>query len=532
MGRRTLVAVLAGSSALLAAAQDTGVEPDPIGFASAGNYATDDYATDDYTYQYPEPEPEPVTPLTEALSCSQIGLDTITVASAEGMSEICVSSYDAMGNCIDEMTYEEAQMACQSIGATLCTAAELQTNVGAGSGCGMDLVRIWTQTPCAQGAITMAGSTKGLAFEEPRCSTSLEYHPARCCSRDEHVPEEVPVATCGELGWNLVGGSTRVCAESKIANVCTTNVAQSVAKDVCASVGARLCTGDELRNGEAFGSGCKLDNAWVWSSDEEHALMMNPDKQWFSEAREGAGVRCCADAGPDDVVEFEEVQSSSCEDLQAKYPGRWSYSENPQKCAESNIEGICYLSSPFDEATQICASVGARLCSAEEIQGGVTTGSGCKMDNARIWSSTLCEEGKAWTMGGSRDAQIDGLPIDIECSSESDSFLAVRCCADSARAVGQAAAQRKRKLRSAARALVEVDVAASPFGSLVELKPAGAEAFAIAPGGAFVKPSVGTFRVGGLHLNEKFTARVTPFAESGKLDRSLSVVAELVAKQL
>ena len=95
------------------------------------------------------------------------------------------------------------------------------------------------------------------------------------------LPNQRSTSTCAELarqyqGWELHGGvemassATRaVCADSEHGfGGCRGKLTFGAADDLCASVGARLCTSDELSNDAAAGSGCSYDAARVWSSNE------------------------------------------------------------------------------------------------------------------------------------------------------------------------------------------------------------------------------------------------------------------------
>ena len=89
---------------------------------------------------------------------------------------------------------------------------------------------------------------------------------------------------------------------------------------------------------------------------------------YLSESHE---VRCC-------------VESST-------NPSGW-VRRYPDTCP-SNIWGEsdipeCVHSATYNEAQQICADFGGRLCTAEELLADCTRGSGCSHDNDYIWSST------------------------------------------------------------------------------------------------------------------------------------------------
>ena len=83
---------------------------------------------------------------------------------------------------------------------------------------------------------------------------------------------------------------------------------------------------------------------------------------------------------------------------------------------------------PFAEAASRCAAAGARLCSIDEVDSGVTAGTGCGFDTSYTWTSTWCglgpEGGKYYVgMGGG------GFPSDRKCKNPKKSY-AVRCCSE------------------------------------------------------------------------------------------------------
>lgn len=114
--------------------------------------------------------------------------------------------------------------------------------------------------------------------------------------------------TCQHLGWETsleTGKSPFVCAQSKVGGECLDDLTFTEAEATCSSVGARLCTSDELSNDEAKGTGCKADCKAVWSADE-----CDGGHIWQSGAKKCLGdlpatcgdssakatVRCCADS--------------------------------------------------------------------------------------------------------------------------------------------------------------------------------------------------------------------------------------------
>ena len=54
----------------------------------------------------------------------------------------------------------------------------------------------------------------------------------------------------------------------------------------------------------------------------------------------------------------------------------------------STINGSCHFDKTYQEAYDICDSIGARLCTLTELRNNCSAGSGCNADGTYIWSST------------------------------------------------------------------------------------------------------------------------------------------------
>eukprot|EP00121_Abeoforma_whisleri_P000875 Awhi_evm1s776 len=61
-------------------------------------------------------------------------------------------------------------------------------------------------------------------------------------------------------------------------------------------------------------------------------------------------------------------------------------SNNGNSCV-SKISNQCYASNTFLEASQLCTSIGRRLCSIEELNSEICCSTGCNHDNKRVWTS-------------------------------------------------------------------------------------------------------------------------------------------------
>ena len=80
-------------------------------------------------------------------------------------------------------------------------------------------------------------------------------------------------AKCEDLGWSadVVGVDDSVCGGTIDGSGqggpsgCSGSVSFDAALDICQDAGARLCTLEEVQNGEAAGSGCNYDAELVWT---------------------------------------------------------------------------------------------------------------------------------------------------------------------------------------------------------------------------------------------------------------------------
>lgn len=196
----------------------------------------------------------------------------------------------AHGKCPGNVTLPQAQRMCASLGpgSRLCTQQELELDEAAGSGCHLDYFRVWSSTPCpakeanasAGGVMTLGGGLAEAARIRPQCSSAQDRFPARCCASGvappgiKALPNLPPRRTCEELGWTnekqIRHGSPKVCAQSEVGAhaECVGPMLFDAAQALCAHLGARLCSAEELGHDEAKGSGCHLDTEVVWSSSE------------------------------------------------------------------------------------------------------------------------------------------------------------------------------------------------------------------------------------------------------------------------
>ena len=77
------------------------------------------------------------------------------------------------------------------------------------------------------------------------------------------------------------------------------------------------------------------------------------------------------------------------------YGGQVTHNANSASETDTLIDG-------WSHASSICLAIGARLCTADELQAEETRGSGCAHDREFIWSSTACDGGHLVGVGGNQ----------------------------------------------------------------------------------------------------------------------------------
>jgi len=127
-------------------------------------------------------------------------MDSLGFKDKYGSPLVCGDSKWPGNGCTYDATYSEAVATCDSVGARLCTLAELQSNEVKGTGCGMDRYWSWTSTPtgCDDGFIMTARGKDGAW---PECSSAVSARAdVRCCadacaapSADERVGLMLPL---------------------------------------------------------------------------------------------------------------------------------------------------------------------------------------------------------------------------------------------------------------------------------------------------------------------------------------------------
>ena len=249
-------------------------------------------------------------------------------------------------------------------------------------------------------------------------------------TEDSCDPLVLTSSTCEDLGWGNANkfGDFRVCGASKSGG-CSGTVSWSEASNFCENSGTRLCTLVELQNDEARSTGCSLDSRFVWSSsacDGGHALAPGSSSNGKVVACEADSAenfaRCCATIEGLVTLPPDEAppMTSTCDDLGWTNAAKYGSS---LVCGESDLGlGGCSGAMSWSEASNFCASAGARLCTSKELEGNEAAGTGCQYDSKMIWSSTPCPGGFSVAAGASY-AQVDS-----GCASAEGNLNFARCC--------------------------------------------------------------------------------------------------------
>ena len=116
---------------------------------------------------------------------------------------------------------------------------------------------------------------------------------------------------------------------------------------------------------------------------------------------------------------------NSCQEL------GWTLQPDESSCSQTVVGAQCSGELSYLDATYFCASVGARLCSSDELSRDIAFGTGCRFDLSRVWTGSRCGpvEGYRVTQAGSTMDGGPGTVVAVQCSIETD-LNPARCCAD------------------------------------------------------------------------------------------------------
>ena len=199
------------------------------------------------------------------------------------------------------------------------------------------------------------------------------------------VTEKYAVRCCSDVeleGWLQVPGCpVWAASEVGLELQCYSKESFAFSDFTCFVSGGRLCTREEITNGCTVGSGCELENHFVWTSSVAEPPFLTGQWRVLGGGTEASieldllsdlKVRCCSDVAIPGWL------------TQPQCTGVWSRAKVPE-CSNGS----------FAAAAEICEAAGGRLCTKAEIQLGCTIGTGCNFDGQDIWSSTRAylEEG-------------------------------------------------------------------------------------------------------------------------------------------
>ena len=183
----------------------------------------------------------------------------------------------------------------------------------------------------------------------------------------------------------------------------------------------RLCTKEEVINNNSFLNRCKM----AWTSDEGRGWNMSEirpgcnagtekksgwQKGWGNGQTAPAGAYCCekindntnsfkVTAGRrklndtlDDCVSGEKKYNVRCCADKKPKTGYWKKNPNCSIWGSSFINKKCNSNKTYAEASDICKTQGARLCTETELKNNCTAGTGCNYDNYALWTKDVCNK--------------------------------------------------------------------------------------------------------------------------------------------
>jgi len=305
----------------------------------------------------------------EVRCCSDRAIGGWTKKKCNGKDLWTESDGRNFGGCRHRSTWKQANKQCQIRGSRLCTRAEIKAQCTRGTGCGHDADLIWSGTVELKQCHDVAGGNGNAAKEFERCAAHSEVHEVRCCS------------TKSIAGWakrRCSGKDLWTESDGKNFGACQHAKTYEDAKNFCGALGARLCTRLELTARCTRGTGCNHDSDLIWASttatrdchDVVKASNNAREHQKCAAHNEKHEVRCCSSKY------IKGYTRKRCQ-------GRWLWTE-------SNSAGFggCQHSKTYAQAYSKCASMGARLCSKDEVWNQCTTGTGCNHDSDLLWTST------------------------------------------------------------------------------------------------------------------------------------------------
>jgi len=142
-----------------------------------------------------KPSQEPViSPTSEPTKISTASFSTCedlgwTNAPVYGSTNVCGESDFMLKGCSGSLSFLESVQFCESPGARLCTAEELQADEARGTGCSGDNLRVRSSDKCTGGHIVTIGSSRGSSAS---CRSDESIFLVRCCADVESTRRLAP----------------------------------------------------------------------------------------------------------------------------------------------------------------------------------------------------------------------------------------------------------------------------------------------------------------------------------------------------
>eukprot|EP00054_Salpingoeca_dolichothecata_P025910 m.183153 g.183153 ORF g.183153 m.183153 type:complete len:3304 (+) comp25500_c0_seq1:45-9956(+) len=382
-------------------------------------------------------------------SCSTCGV--LGWSSPNNNQEFCSSGSSAP--CSGLVSFADAQQFCSSLGARICTMAEL-VSAQDREKCN-EALRVWSLDSCANGTrITTAALPQHTGRNPVRCTDPSEKFPVKCCA--DRKPAFRSVSSCSDLNWPLLETNadvSHVCSSDHLRLIpdnnkllfdeagqstsCFDEVSFFRAESLCLKSGARLCTSSELTKAiQQHPNQCNFTLARVWAEadclgDETKAWVVNSatgEATCMNKVADSA-VRCCAD-----VVALTPAEYSAYTCSQLGWRTQTSVHPSSDEVCGHSLEDCSATAQEsekrtFAQAQNYCLAKGARLCSYPELVQEESAGTGCLYDQEIVWSSTPCRK---CDMNGHITAR--GRPVNVffnrpNCTHD-EGLAFVRCCAD------------------------------------------------------------------------------------------------------
>jgi len=394
--------------------------------------------------------------------------------------------------CYHSETFTSAAQICSDNGARLCTKTELEAGCTQGSGCEHDADQIWSSTPHQEpsGHWLACGSSEGTCSGEEHFAFDNEFHEVRCCSDtalstdNQSACPELGVFGYSQLFQNDSGGcfhaetyaaaemicsnfGGRLCTRDELHADCTKNSGCGHDHDLIWTSdiygGGLVGSGGGLLGSDILDQLPQADNHEPFISNGHYdGLMEVVGKPESTQEVPLGGINdyLTVGGGFGSLSSLGDLQGlivyhpmwlacgkmGECPEgfLSHAY---WEEKHEVRCCSESEKPGwvkqpwcdvwgesdlpACFHESTFEEAADICARNGGRLCTKEELEFGCASQSGCGHDQDLVWSGTIWNA----TENAGHQHMIACGSSEQPCAGYArlaDDFETheVRCCAD------------------------------------------------------------------------------------------------------